>query len=537
MKHSPLIPSKNPALWQRLNGLDQALNQSFLVWIRDQKGRLTYINDYACQITGYRREDILNKIHFFHKLDAYPEDYVAQILKHVRKDQNWKDEMLCLTSDGVSYWIEVSTTPLFNEDNTLIEQFISIAHVITERKRAEAALQRFEAGLKSLTALQSDNSLLFKQKAQQALKVMMGYFDVPLALFIRPLEDPRAQQNFGIYFFNGSVRGRELLHYVDLALPLIENNSETLSRHALEQLPFSTVWGKSLYDSQRQKLGVLTFFDERHETVFDTTEDREFFALFSQWLASLIEREQFVERITESNANKDRLMTVLAHDLRSPLSAVSGFTELLLDSAASHPEQTLAEHQDMLESLQEASHRSLILIQSILEFERLGEKSYLPQFKTVNFDAWVKRYLKVPLMQADRYLLSTHMEFSRTVLWVDIDEPVFARVITNIVQNACKFTPSGGELSICIFEDLLGDVAMAHLEICDTGIGIPEDKLKLAFSREDNIRRTGLRGEPSNGMGLAITRRIVELHKGYLHIKSAENKGTCVSILLPLAKK
>ena len=78
---------------------------------------------------------------------------------------------------------------------------------------------------------------------------------------------------------------------------------------------------------------------------------------------------------------------------------------------------------------------------------------------------------------------------------------------------------------------------MAHFEICDTGIGIPEDKLKLAFSREDNIRRPGLRGEPSNGMGLAIARRIVELHKGYLRIKSAENKGTCVSILLPLAKK
>jgi PAS domain S-box-containing protein len=537
MKNASLTASENQTLWQRLKGLDHALNQSSLVWIRDSRGQLTYINDYACQITGYRRQDILNTIHFFHKPDAYPEDYIAQILKHVKQEQNWKEEMLCLTPEGTSYWLEVSTTPLFNEDSHLIDQFISISHVITERKRVETALQRFETGLKSLTSLQSDNTLSFKQKAQQALKVMMGYFNIPLALFIRPLEDPRAQQNFGIYFFSGSVRGKELLHYVDLALPLIENNSKTLSRHTLSQPPFCSVWGKSLYDSQMQKLGVLTFFDEKCELKFSTTEDQEFFALFSQWLASLIEREQFIERITESNANKDRLMTVLAHDLRSPLSAVSGFTELLLDNAAGHPEQTLAEHQDMLESLQEASHRSLILIQSILEFERLGEKSYVPQFHTVNFDVWVKMYLKAPLMQADRYLLSTQIESSKETLWVNVDEPVFARVITNIVQNACKFTPSGGELSIRIFKDLLGDLEMAHLEICDTGIGIPEDKLKLVFSREDNIRRPGLRGEPSNGMGLAIARRIVELHKGYLRIKSAENKGTCVSILLPLTQK
>lgn len=529
-------PSEDQMLWQRLKGLDHALNQNFLVWIRDSKGRITYINDYACQITGYHREDVLGIGHFFHQLKAYPDDYIAQIIKHVKTHNSWKDEMQCITPTGSTYWLEVSTTILLGANDT-IEQFISISHVITQRKEIESALQRFEKGLKSLTSLQSDNSLSFKQKAQQALKLMMDYFDIPLALFIRPLEDPRAQQNFGIYFFNGNVRGRELLHYIDLAMPLIESETFELTRHPLQKLPFRSIWGKSLYSFQKQKLGILVFFDEKCEPTFNSTEDQEFFDLFSQWLASLIEREQFIESLTESNTNKDHLMTVLAHDLRSPLTAVSGFTELLLDSAASQPEQTLSQHQDMLESLQEASHRSIILIQSILEFERLGEKSYLPQFKTVNFNEWVKHYLKVPLMQASRYLLSTQIDTSETALWVDIDEPVFARVITNIIQNACKFTPSGGELSIRVFKDLLGDIDMAHLEICDTGIGIPEDKLKLVFSRENNIRRPGLRGEPSNGMGLAIARRIVELHKGYLRIKSEENKGTCVSILLPLAEK
>ena len=76
---------------------------------------------------------------------------------------------------------------------------------------------------------------------------------------------------------------------------------------------------------------------------------------------------------------------------------------------------------------------------------------------------------------------------------------------------------------------------MAHLEIIDTGIGIPESQLKFLFSRDAQVRRPGLRGEASNGMGLSIAQRIIDLHKGYLRIESEENRGTCVSIMLPLS--
>lgn len=525
---------------QRLHHLDQALNQYALVWIRGKEGVITYVNDFACDVTGYTREELLDQSMFFHKQSHYPDDYVIQIFQQVQKDGGWQEEMLCETPTGQEYWLNVSTTPIRNSKNEIV-QLISIAHDITQRKNNEASLQRFETGLRKLTALQSDQHLSFKQKAQQALALIADTFQSPAALFIRPLEDPRLSQAFGIAFAIGELRSAEYKTLLPWATSLAIQAHPSISVLPVEALPFQQVWGRPLYDSQNKLLGCFAFFDTAPPSpthpLFEQRENQEFFELLSQWFASLLEREDFIQRITESNTSKDRLMAILAHDLRSPLSAVSGFTELLLDRAVSHPEQSLCQHQEILEDLQEASQRSLILIQSILEFERLGEKSYVPHFKKILLNHWIKQYLKVPLMQAERYLLSHHLEMTTQALWVELDEPVFARVLSNIVQNACKFTPSGGEIRIQLQKTMLGDIPMAHLEIHDTGIGIPEDKLKFVFSREEQVRRLGLRGEASHGMGLAITRRIVELHKGYVQIKSEENKGTCVSIMLPLTSK
>ncbi len=525
---------------QRLRHLDQALNQYALVWTRGHEGVITYVNDFACDVTGYAREELLNQCMFFHKQSHYPADYVMKIFQQVQERGGWQEEMLCETPTGQAYWLNVSTTPIRNDKGEII-QLISIAHVITQRKNDEATLQRFETGLRKLTALQSDQQLLFKQKAQQALALIAETFQSPVALFIRPLDDPRLAQDFGVAFATGDLRSSEYKTLLPWATPLATESPQEISVLPVKDTPFQQVWGRPLYDSQNNLLGCFAFFNTASTTpptaLFEQRENQEFFELLSQWFASLLEREDFIQRITESNVSKDRLMAILAHDLRSPLSAVSGFTELLLDRAVSHPEQSLCQHQEILEDLQEAAQRSLILIQSILEFERLGEKSYVPHFEKVLFNHWIKQYLKVPLMQADRYLLSHHLEITERPLWVALDEPVFARVLSNVIQNACKFTPSGGEIRIRLQKTLLGDTPMAHLEIQDTGIGIPETKLKLVFSREEQVRRLGLRGEASHGMGLAITRRIVELHKGYVNIKSEENKGTCVSIMLPLTSK
>lgn len=540
MSESLSYPLSNVESQQRLQHLDHALNQYALVWIRDSEGTVIYANDCTCQTTGYQRKTLLQQKVFFHKQDHYPENYVFKIFQQVQTQGGWQEEMLCETPTGHEYWLNVSTTPIFNANQDIV-QFISIAHVITQRKQDEIALQRFETGLRKLTALQADQQLSFKQKAQEALAMIAHSFQSSTALFIRPLDDPRLPQDFGVYFAVGDLRNCEYNNLLPWITPLATQNPQHISVLPVKVPPFQQVWGRPLYDSQQNLLGCLAFFDTHPPQVesrpFQQHENQEFFELFSQWFTSLLEREHFIQRITDSNTSKDRLMAILAHDLRSPLSAVSGFTELLLDSALNSPEQSLAQHQEVLEDLREAARRSLVLIQSILEFERLGEKSYIPHFENILLNQWLKHYLKVPLMQADRYLLSHELHLEADPLWVALDEPVFARVLSNLIENACKFTPSGGEICIRLQKALLGDTPMAHLEIQDTGIGIPEDKLKLVFSREEQVRRPGLRGEASHGMGLAITRRIVELHKGYVQIKSEENKGTCVSIMLPLILK
>lgn len=527
----------NPQEWQRLQSIDRALNQNALVWIRNQEGYITYMNDNACKVTGYDREQLHHRVQFFHKKDYYPEHYVHRIFEYVREHHSWQGEVLCESSSGDAYWLDVTTTPV-SENAQPIDQFVSIAHVISDRKQTESTLLRFEKGLRAITALQSDTSLSFQDKAQQALEMISRYLSTDEAVFLYPLEVSHSATHFGLYSTSTALAHGDLKHYLQWAAPLLEDTTGSLT-HKVWTLsadsPFQQIWGLNLFSSQNENMGCLAFFNTTSQPLALSTEKHEFFELFTQWFCSLIERENFLQFMKESNASKDRLMTILAHDLRSPLSAVSGFTELLLDSATQRPTEPLSQHLEMIQHLQEASQRSLLLIQSILEFERLGKDAYLPNFEKICLNDWLNKHLKVPLMQADRYLLSTTIQLPATSLYVQLDEPIFARVMSNLLHNACKFTPSGGEITIQLEETLLGEERMAHLEIIDTGIGIPESQLKFLFSRDAQVRRPGLRGEASNGMGLSIAQRIIDLHKGYLRIESEENRGTCVSIMLPLS--
>ena len=524
----------------QLDSFNYALNQNMLVWIRDLQGRLSHVNQKVCEVSGYARKELLDRVHYFHHLSDYPDNYVRQVHLKVMENQQWRGELLCQNRKGKTYWLDVTTTPILNEKGK-ITHMVSMGHLITQRKRTEAALHRFEDGLKTLATLQSDFNLSFRHKMNQALSLMKDYFDVDLAFLILPVTDARAQQDYVAAFHQGDLQGLESSAYVEQAMPLIEKNEGQLCVVPLSEqahskddgVAYQVVWGQTLKNAQHKPLGYLTFFDTRTEPLFRIDEDREFFDLFASWLATVIERNDFLERITRSNESKDRLMTVLAHDLRSPLSAVNGFTELLLEQTVLDPTQTLVSHLELIESLQDATRRSLVLIQSILEFERLGEKNYVPRFETLDFKMWLQHHLRVPRMQAERYLLDVQVHFTQAPVFVRLDPPVFSRVVSNVMQNACKFTPSGGTIQVSLDTEMLGDVPMVLLKICDTGIGIPADKIKLVFSREQVIRRPGLRGESSNGMGLAIVKRIVELHQGYLRIESQENKGTCISIMLP----
>jgi two-component system sensor histidine kinase VicK len=118
---------------------------------------------------------------------------------------------------------------------------------------------------------------------------------------------------------------------------------------------------------------------------------------------------------------------------------------------------------------------------------------------------------------------------SEEKLYADLDEVKFMQVLTNLVSNAIKFTPDGGEILITIEknEDTL------LMTVADNGVGIPKAVQPHLFEKFTRARRPGIKGEKSVGLGMYIIKRIVDLHEGKIWFTSEENKGTTFYVEIP----
>jgi len=119
-------------------------------------------------------------------------------------------------------------------------------------------------------------------------------------------------------------------------------------------------------------------------------------------------------------------------------------------------------------------------------------------------------------------------------MWIDADARMMRQVLLNLLSNAIKFTPAGGEVALEISRSARGDT---HILVRDNGIGIPHDQIPRAFAAfvqvENAFSRTERQG---TGLGLALTKKFVELHRGSIALDSEPNKGTTVRIVLPASR-
>ena len=114
-------------------------------------------------------------------------------------------------------------------------------------------------------------------------------------------------------------------------------------------------------------------------------------------------------------------------------------------------------------------------------------------------------------------------------IYLELDDFKFMQVINNLISNAIKFTPDGGEITVALEEK----EDRVLIRVADTGIGIPEKFHATLFDKFTRARRTGIKGEPSVGLGMSIIKTIVEWHQGKIWFESRENKGTTFFIEVP----
>jgi two-component system, OmpR family, sensor histidine kinase VicK len=214
----------------------------------------------------------------------------------------------------------------------------------------------------------------------------------------------------------------------------------------------------------------------------------------------------------------------VSHELRTPLTTMRSYLEALAEGA--WQDKDIAPK--FLEVTQTETERMIRLVTDLLQLSKMDSKDYLLSKEWVNFIPFFHRII-------DRFELTKNqnVSFSRKLpdftIFVEIDEDKMTQVLDNIISNALKYSPEGGQVTFTV-EEQLGFIIVS---ISDEGMGIPSENLEKIFERFYRVDKARTRKLGGTGLGLAIAKEMVNAHGGDIWAVSEEGKGTVISFSLP----
>ena len=228
---------------------------------------------------------------------------------------------------------------------------------------------------------------------------------------------------------------------------------------------------------------------------------------------------------------QEEFLSALAHDLKNPLTTVRGQTQLLLRQLGRGNPPDTVRLATALDGIDRAAGRMNRLLDELGDITRLraGQEIELQRAET-DLVALARRTSEEHDRIAERHTI--RLVTNETVLTGSWDGPRLERVLGNLLGNAIKYSPAGGEITVRIAREAAAAGETAILSVADQGVGIPAADLHLVFER---FRRAGnVESFAGSGIGLAGARRIVELHGGTISVKSTEGVGSTFTVRLPV---
>lgn len=235
--------------------------------------------------------------------------------------------------------------------------------------------------------------------------------------------------------------------------------------------------------------------------------------------------EQQKEELAELNGIKDKLFSVISHDLRGPLSSIQSFLTLLNMEGAITPEQV----KRFTEKLAQDVKVTQILLDNLLNWARAQMKGITVKPKNLSLLTMAEEIKLLYQMECENKQLSTIIEIPENAR-VFADRDMAMLVLRNLFSNAIKFTPEQGSITISAEQQN----GFAHVKVRDTGVGMPADKLEALFDMNRNNSTLGTKKEVGTGLGLILSKEFVEKNGGSLVVESKENEGTTFSFTLPV---
>ena len=233
------------------------------------------------------------------------------------------------------------------------------------------------------------------------------------------------------------------------------------------------------------------------------------------------EKEERERRLFVSN---------VSHELRTPLTSVKSYLEALDEGALTEPVAP-----DFIKVSLDETNRMMRMVTDLLHLSRIDNATSHLDVELINFTAFItfilNRFDKMK-SQDEEKKYELVRDYPITSVWIEIDTDKMTQVIDNILNNAIKYSPDGGKITVSMKTT---DDQMI-LSISDQGLGIPKEDLPKIFDRFYRVDKARSRAQGGTGLGLAIAKEIIKQHKGFIWAKSEYGKGSTFTIVLPYDK-
>lgn len=266
------------------------------------------------------------------------------------------------------------------------------------------------------------------------------------------------------------------------------------------------------FDLYRQKQQLACQRDELQATALDNAR-------------LLQESQQYATALKEADRRKDEFLATLAHELRNPLAPIRNGVQVLRGT----PEKDVAD--DVRNMMDRQLTHLVRLIDDLLDVSRVSQGKIDLRQETISVNDALQAALEAsrPLIEANRHTLSVSNEDESLLMKGDLTR--VAQIVNNLVNNAAKYTPDGGKITVRVTRDAQN----VEIAVTDNGLGIPADMLPKVFDLFTQVDRNLERAQGGLGIGLALVKRLVEMHGGSIRVESAGlGKGSTFTVRLPL---